>query len=196
MADSKTTQLAQLAATPDVADQLMIVDVSDTSMAASGTNKKLAASYVARSDAGAKLITGNARELTVPATGTAALLEQINTFTVSQVMPLVRSGAPLTLLDDTAVSINMGTLTGIIILVAGLSTLASGAVVFRTGTNLMCATVASAAGTKIVPTTATVLTGTSGVDGNFTVSAHSNGNLYLENRTGTSFAMTYLVIGG
>ena len=75
MADSKTTQLAQLAATPAVDDQLMIVDVSDTSMAASGTNKRLAASYVARSDAGAKLITGNGRELTVPATGTAALIE-------------------------------------------------------------------------------------------------------------------------
>lgn len=73
MADSKITQLAQLAATPDVGDQIELVDVSDTSMAASGTNKRLAASYLARSDAGAKLITGNGRELTVPATGIAAL---------------------------------------------------------------------------------------------------------------------------
>lgn len=84
MADSKTTQLAQLAATPDVADQLMIVDVSDTSMAASGTNKRLAASYLARSDAGAKLITGNNRELTVPATGTAALIGISQTFADAQ----------------------------------------------------------------------------------------------------------------
>lgn len=74
MADSKITQLTQLAATPASGDQLMIVDVSDTTMAASGTNKRLAASYIARSDAGAKLITGNDRELTVPATGTAALI--------------------------------------------------------------------------------------------------------------------------
>ena len=36
--------------------------------------KKLAAVYVARSDGANKLITGSARELTVPATGTAALI--------------------------------------------------------------------------------------------------------------------------
>lgn len=46
MADSKITGLGELAANPDDLDQFVVVDVSDTSMAASGTNKRLAASYV------------------------------------------------------------------------------------------------------------------------------------------------------
>lgn len=86
MADLKTSQLTALAATPAATDLLMVVDVSDTTMAASGTNKKLAASYVARSDAGAKLITGDGKELTVPATGTAALIGSTQTFSALQTL--------------------------------------------------------------------------------------------------------------
>jgi hypothetical protein len=76
MADAKTTQLAQLAATPATNDMLMVVDVSDTTMAASGTNKRLPASYVARSDAGKKLITGDGTELTLTGSGTAMLQDR------------------------------------------------------------------------------------------------------------------------
>lgn len=43
MADSKITGLAELAATPANTDLLVIVDVSDTTMAGSGTNKKIKA---------------------------------------------------------------------------------------------------------------------------------------------------------
>jgi hypothetical protein len=86
MADLKTSQLTDLAATPAAGDLLMLVDVSDTTYAATGTNKKLAASYVARSDgpSGNKLITGSGRELTVPGSDTAATLAQAQTFTKAQ----------------------------------------------------------------------------------------------------------------
>jgi hypothetical protein len=46
MADSKISLLNALSANPADTDLFVIVDVSDTTMAASGTNKKLAASYV------------------------------------------------------------------------------------------------------------------------------------------------------
>lgn len=75
MADLKISQLTALGASPADGDLIPIVDVSDTTMAASGTTKKLSAIYVARSDGANKLITGSARELTVPATGTAALID-------------------------------------------------------------------------------------------------------------------------
>lgn len=41
MTDSKITSLAAIGAAPDTADLLELVDVSDTSMAATGTNKKM-----------------------------------------------------------------------------------------------------------------------------------------------------------
>ncbi len=196
MADSKTTQLAQLAATPDVADQLMIVDVSDTSMAASGTNKRLAASYFARSDAGAKLITGNGRELTVSATGTAPLLDAQNTFTQAQIIPQIRSAAAVSLLDDTATSITFaGAASGIIIFMAGLSGVASGMVMFRVGSNLQCVILAQASGSVLAATTNTALTGTTGTDGKLTFSAHTDNKLYIENRSGSSFSALWLIIG-
>jgi len=46
MSDTKTTGLSALAANPADTDKFMIVDVSDTTMAPSGTNKYLDASYV------------------------------------------------------------------------------------------------------------------------------------------------------
>lgn len=46
MADSKITALTALAEAPATGDYFVIVDVSDTTMSASGTNKKIAASYV------------------------------------------------------------------------------------------------------------------------------------------------------
>jgi hypothetical protein len=47
MADSKISALTDHAANPADTDLFVIVDVSDTTMAATGTNKKLAASYLA-----------------------------------------------------------------------------------------------------------------------------------------------------
>ncbi len=44
-------------------------------------------------------------------------------------------------------------------------------------------------------TTGTILTGTTGTDGNTTISAHSNGNLYIENRTGTNYTVSVHMVG-
>lgn len=92
MADTKTSQLTQLAATPDVADLLMLVDVSDTAMAATGTNKRVAASYLARSDAGAGLIAGNGLTLTLWSSGTACVRGGDNQFAVAQTVNGVQVG--------------------------------------------------------------------------------------------------------
>lgn len=46
MADTKISALTDLGAAPDAADLFVVVDVSDTSMGAGGTTKKVAASYV------------------------------------------------------------------------------------------------------------------------------------------------------
>ena len=43
MADSKTSGLTELTTTPVVDDLIQIVDVSDTSLSATGTNKKIQA---------------------------------------------------------------------------------------------------------------------------------------------------------
>jgi len=50
MADSKITGLTELAATPASNDWYVVTDVSDTTMDASGTNKKLAATRVVHKD--------------------------------------------------------------------------------------------------------------------------------------------------
>lgn len=60
MADTKITGLTELAATPANNDWYVVADVSDTTMNASGTNKKLAATRVVHKDtSGNVAVTGN-----------------------------------------------------------------------------------------------------------------------------------------
>lgn len=60
MADTKITGLTELAATPASNDWYVVTDVSDTTMDASGTNKKLAATRVVNKDtSGNVAVTGN-----------------------------------------------------------------------------------------------------------------------------------------
>lgn len=60
MADSKITALTELAATPASNDWYLVTDVSDTTMDASGTNKKLAATRVVHKDTSGNLaVLGN-----------------------------------------------------------------------------------------------------------------------------------------
>lgn len=58
MANSRITGLTQLAAQPATNDLFEIVDVSDTTMAASGTNKKLTSAYVVTTTGDAATISG------------------------------------------------------------------------------------------------------------------------------------------
>lgn len=134
--------------------------------------------------------------LTLPASGTPALLATANVFTGLQTIPMVRSAAPVSLFDDTATSIAFtAATTGILIFTAGLSTVASGMFIFRVGSSLMCAVLAQAAGSVLATTTNVALTGTTGTDGKLTVSAHSDNKLYIENRTGSPFSAAWQVLG-
>ena len=97
MTDTTINGLSTALAATAAADDLLVI--WDTSASAT---KKHAAAYLARSDgsSGNKLITGSGRELTVAATGTAALLGTAQTFTATQTVSgvavnLARSGAEL-----------------------------------------------------------------------------------------------------
>ena len=99
MADTKIAALGSLAAQPASNDLLAIVDVSDTTQAASGSTKKIAAAYFAQTAGSVALLTGGGTialggyTLTVPATGTVALLATANTFTTQQVIAPSSTGA-------------------------------------------------------------------------------------------------------
>jgi hypothetical protein len=92
MADLKVTQLSNLGAMPDAADLLMVVDVSDTTMSAGGTNKQVTANCLGRSF-GAVIYAQDGKALTVPDSGTAATRQAVNTFTASQVIAPVAAGS-------------------------------------------------------------------------------------------------------
>lgn len=196
MADSKTTQLTQLAETPAANDLLMLVDVSDTAMAASGTNKKLPASYVARSGANGTLITGDGKVLTVPATGTAALLDLVNAFGFLMTVPRLRSGGPTNLVDDSVLSFTPAASNGILIILGNNLATASGIIMYRCGSGSQCAVLAAAAGTLLNCVVDQVLTGTTQTDGKINISANGgDGKIYIENRRGGFTAFSWLEIG-
>ena len=78
MADTKISNLAALAAAPDTNDVFALVDTT------AGSTKKLEAKYLVRDSGGSGAIVTGAFTLTLPATGTAALLATANTFTANQ----------------------------------------------------------------------------------------------------------------
>lgn len=141
-------------------------------------------------------LTAGAKLLAVRATGTTAVG--------------FNSSAAITLADDSATWIEMpvGTTTAIVCIVTstgsgGASNKPSGIYRVRYDSTSQCSpilfegatAVNSTTGTNIVTTTG-IFAGTTGGDGNFTLSAHTNGRVYFENRTGGSktFAVTFLSI--
>lgn len=88
MSDLKITQLTTLAAVPDNADWLPIVDVSDTTMSASGTTKKIAASRFVNTNADKTFVTGDGTSGVLPVAGTVAVVSRANTFTQAQTIAL------------------------------------------------------------------------------------------------------------
>lgn len=81
MADTKTTGLTALSTKPADGDYYMVVDVSDTTMFASGTNKKLAASRVLHTSGTANVLDADLKiskttaQLTINATSSAPRLQ-------------------------------------------------------------------------------------------------------------------------
>ena len=93
--------------------------------------------------------------------------------------------------DDVAVSIYIGNQTILLTLVSSSSNSLQGLVRARVGNS---ASVALIAGTGITVQTS-VLSGTTGTDGNFTVSPATDGYLYIENRSGSARTITIDVMG-
>lgn len=87
MANTKASALTSYAAQLATGDLIPFVDISDSTQAASGTTKRVAAIYFALTAGASTVITGGGTialggfTLTVPATGTVALLAASNTFT-------------------------------------------------------------------------------------------------------------------
>lgn len=87
MADTKLTDLTELAATPATGDFLYIVDVSNTTDDAAGSSRKIQAKYFARDDGNGATVTGGGTlalagyTATVPATGTLVTTTATQTLT-------------------------------------------------------------------------------------------------------------------
>jgi len=93
--------------------------------------------------------------------------------------------------DDTAISItNPGTICLIAVLSAGSSS--SAAIFWCRTTGSPSVTTVSSAGTW--GTTTGVLTGTTHTDGSVNVSAHSDGEVYVENRYGAALGFTVTLL--
>lgn len=111
MADQRITQLTALAAQPATNDLFVLVDVSDTTMAASGTNKKITAAYVVTTTGNAATISGGGtitlggNDLLVGKTCAVAGEDTTNGFLAAQTFH-----API-ILDRDSITIASGAIT-------------------------------------------------------------------------------------
>jgi hypothetical protein len=105
------------------------------------------------------------------------------------------SSDPITLADDTAISINVaegGTDQNItfILTVASNDANSNGVAWLKCRRTAGTAAISTIAGGANFAVTTGVLTGTTGTDTKLTVSANNNGRFYIENRTGASITLT------
>jgi len=123
-----------------------------------------------------------------------ALTEAANTFTLSQVMPTVRTNTTGAMADNTAISFTPIKSRGILLLspagtAGGMGNLI-GLVYYDT---VAPATQILVVGSNVEVATG-ALTGTTGSDAKVTVSAHTDGKIYFENRIGYSPNWAYLIL--
>lgn len=136
-----------------------------------------------------KLAAAGSFTLTVPGTGTVALLGSANTFTSTNTFNSVTTLAHArtrsdTINDDAAVSFTPASNVGMCLVVVTTNVATySGIVIYRAASSPSCDKLVGPA-TLLTGTTA--LTGTTGADGNLNVAAASDGTFYIENRTGSS----------
>jgi hypothetical protein len=143
--------------------------------------------------------------LTVPATGSAALLGTVNVFTVGQTLPAARTSGTNTINDDVAISFTpsgvtatalaAGSYAGLLLIWGrfGSGGNQGSVVAFRAGTSAFCAVVAQPS--TLVAATTGALAGTTGTDGKLNVSVHTDGAIYIENRTGAQINIGYMILG-
>ena len=110
-----------------------------------------------------------------------------------------RSGVSLTVADQAAVSLDMliSSVEWGCLLIASSDVgngHPNGIIRYRVGSSPQITNVSLATTTNITLTTG-ALTGTTGTSGNFTISTHTDGKIYLENRTGTSKSIRLFTSG-
>jgi hypothetical protein len=136
--------------------------------------------------------------LTVPQSGTAALLERTNVFTVRQTLPAVFSGATGSIGDDFATSFTPAYTSGMLLIwtysTGGISAQRAALFSYRAAATPHCQVIVQG-GTAFEASTA-ALAGTTGTDVKVTVSAASDGKIYVENRSGVTMNHGYLIVGG
>ena len=109
--------------------------------------------------------------------------------------PAFLSDGPFSVADDAVVFVSTGTGAhqqfGLIGQASAGAGFPNGLFIFRSNASPQCSSIAVQTSTNVTFTTG-ILTGTTGVDGNFTISA-VNGGLYFENRTGSTkqFVLTF-----
>lgn len=174
MADTKISQLTTLSSsTVASGDWIPVVDASDTSMAATGTTKKVDAGNVAITDKN-------------------NTFSGFNTFSSTLTASAYRSG-------DVSVNNNAATILsgvagrGILILLNGNRNGESGMIAFRAQASPYC-TLLTPDGSTLIQTSTSILTGTTGTNGYITVSATSGGEVYVENRSGTNLSSIRYVV--
>lgn len=121
--------------------------------------------------------------------GTAAPAEKL------QVSGVVRAGgfttAVFTLADDTASSFDLGAAAmGWCFISSPHATTARGAFAFKVGASPLADSAIAQPGTLSTGT----LGGVTGVDGEFTIRAHTDNKLYFENRTGAALSFSIAVV--
>lgn len=117
---------------------------------------------------------------------------------VGPVTGRLRSAEDLTIADDAAASVTPSRQGGMLAVMCNASTTApvsgmSAMVYFDVGSGAATVKESTTIG-GTVDTTTGALTGTTGTDGRVTVSAHTDGTVYIENRTGVSrtFRVSFL----
>jgi hypothetical protein len=101
-------------------------------------------------------------------------------------------GTTISLADDAATSITPATTVGMILLLPRTgSTTLRGMVVFRATSSPFAYLLVG----NYVEATTGALTGTTGSDIRFTVSTHTDGKVYLENRLGVEVSFHYIFMG-
>jgi hypothetical protein len=100
---------------------------------------------------------------------------------------------PANISDDAAISFTPANNIGLIFIWRRFTTITSwGFVYYRATTSPAC--VILTGGSTLEATTG-VLAGTTGTDAKFTVSAHTDEKIYLENRLGAAVSMHYILFG-
>lgn len=194
MAETTVNLLTALGTAPATDDRIPIWDLD-----AAAYKYVTVANLLGGTMTGAGVIATGGFTLTVPATGSAALLGTANTFTaINTLASGAKSGETGTLADDTAMSFTP-LFDGGLMIIYGLTGLSSAGVRNKQATisyRISSDTIAilSQPASEVEVTTG-VLAGTTGTDTKLTVSVHStDGKIYIENRHGSNINEGYFFL--